>query len=120
MNRRTFLATGAVLLGGCLSGGDEPDADTTESPAVVIVEHERRTKAGMYYIAGVVENTTDDPQEFQVLVTWYDTDDTVLGESFSQTRADIEPGERRMFDTTLYDPSEHGEPDRYTLSVKRY
>lgn len=109
MNRRGFVVLVSGVLAGCVSDGDENPVE--------IVDHERREKAEMYYVAGTVENTSEDAVTFHVLVTWYDPDDTILGESFSQLGADIGPGERRAFDTTLYDPSDHGEPDRYDIEV---
>lgn len=109
MDRRGFVVLVAGFLAGCSSGeGENP---------VEVIDHERREQAGMYYVAGTAENTGDRTVEFHVLVTWYGDDDTILAESFSQLGAEIDPGERRAFDTTLYDPNDHGEPDRYTIDV---
>lgn len=109
MDRRGFVVLVSGVLAGCAS-------EDSENP-VEITDHERREQAGMYYVAGTAENTGEQSVAFHVLVTWYGPDDTVLDESHSQLGADIGPGERRAFDTTLYNPDDHGEPDRYAIEV---
>jgi len=125
MNRRTYLATAssAVVVGvtGCFS--DDPDGgngDSDEQP-VVLSNIEQKTDAEtMYYLTGEAENVSDSTQEFQVRVDWFDADDNLLGETFSQVEAEIEAGQTRAWDTTYYDSEDSGEPEDYEVEVHIY
>lgn len=124
MERRTYLTTlavaGAGVLAGCSSseGSDGQDDGDTR---IELSDVEHNTDADtLHYLTGKAENVTDDALEFQVRIDWFDADDTLLGESFTQVRADIDAGQTRAWESTYYDADDHGPPDHYEIDVHIY
>lgn len=126
--RRRLLATaGAICIGlsGCVTtagptGGGE-DSDGGDGGAVVElrgVEHDV-TAGSLHSLSGTAENTTDGAVEFQVRVDWLSGDGTILGESFSQVRAELPGGGSREWSTSKYDAGDSSVED-YEAHVKIY
>lgn len=123
MNRRDYLATiGAVTtlsFAGC-SGDDGGDGGPDSQPVVLSNIQHKIESDSLHYLTGEAENVSDTTQQFQVRIDWLDADDVLLGESFTQIRADIEPGQTRMWDSTYYNGDDHGTPDDWEVELHIY
>ncbi|MCU4718388.1 FxLYD domain-containing protein [Halapricum hydrolyticum] len=117
-------ATAVVSLSGCSDDGDGasgPNGGASNQKRIELSNIEHKTEANvLHYLAGEATNLTDRDLKFQVRIDWFDSDDTLLGESFTQIRADIEAGQTRVWDSTYYNEREHGPPDHYEIEVHIY
>lgn len=126
MQRRAILAQLAVVGAGVLAGcseneGSDGDADDGGDTRIELSDVEHKVDAEtLHYLVGNATNVTDLDLEFQVRIDWFDADDTLLGESFTQIRAAIDAGQTRAWDSTYYDAEDHGPPDHYELEIHIY
>lgn len=126
MERRAYLTTiavaGAGVLAGCSSSeGSDPNGGGGDGTQIELSDVEHKIDADtLHYLVGEATNVTDETLQFQVRIDWFDQEDTLLGESFTQVRAAIDAGQTRAWESTYYDADDHGPPDHYEIDVHIY
>ena len=94
-----------------------PTPTPTPQPTSMILSHTSYTSIGYFHVVGEVQNTLSTNIEYvEIIATFYDSSDTVIGTAFTFTYMDIlKPNQKSPFDLSSY-PDEIT-PASYKLTV---